>query len=294
MQSLGRHLKVSVAMSAYNEEKYVAGCLNALLHQTFTDFEIVIVNDNSTDNTAGIIGSFHDERIRCYKNEFRLGFAKSQNKSLGHCGGDYVFLTDADCTVAKDWIEEGLKVLEGSALAGVEGRIFLVSEDYQPTYSDYVIGSFGPGQYSGPSVAYRRSVVQSVGGFDEKYTYFNDRNLGLKVLRSGGKISFNERMVAYHPPLRPSIKEFVQTANRVTNKVCLFKDFGDRRNMVWRIVYPKNLIAILFPPAVLLVVFLHKFRKWDDFKLIPFIYPKLVYERFCLWRQCIRERVFLV
>lgn len=287
-------MRVSIAICAYNEQEYIAGCLSALLKQTITDFEIVIVNDNSTDNTAEIIGSFHDERIRCYKNDFRLGYAKSKNKSLGHCDGDYVFLTDADCTVAKDWIEEGLKVLEGSALAGVEGRIFLVSEDYQPTYSDYVVGSSGPGQYSGPNVAYRRSVVQSVGGFDEKYTYFNDRSLGLKVLRSGGKIGFNERMMAFHPPLRPSIKEFVKTANRVADKVGLFKEFRDRRDVLWRIVYPKNLIAVLFPPCVLLIVFLRKFRKWDDFKLIPFIYPRLVYERFCLWRQCIRERVFLI
>jgi glycosyltransferase involved in cell wall biosynthesis len=291
---LGTHLKVSVAIPACNEEKYVAGCLNALLHQTFADFEIIVVNDHSTDSTANIVGSFHDERIRCFTNESGLGIAKSANRSLGLCRGDYVFFTDADCTVAKDWIEQGLKMLEGSDLAGVEGKIVYVSENYQPTYSDQAMGSYGPGQYRGASVAYRRSIVQSVGGFDERYTYMHDRNLALKVLRSGGKMGFNERMIAYHPPLRPSIKEFVQTANRVTNKLYLFKEFRDRRNMVWRIVYPKNMFAILFPPAVLLIVFLHKFRKWDDFKLIPFIYPRIVYERFCLWRQCIRERVFLV
>ncbi len=288
------YLKVSVALCAYNEEKYIAGCLKALLDQTFREFEIVIVDDCSTDGTGNIIRSFHDERIRCFTNKRRLGHVKNMNKSLALCVGDYVFFSGTDCTVANDWIEQGIKTLEANDCAGVEGTIYYVSKDYKPTFSDHVMKNEGPRNFMTGNMAYRRSIVQDVGGFDEKYTFNSDRNLGLKIIRAGGRICFNPNMTVYHPQVTMSIKQFVQSGNRIKSRVYLFKEFRDRPEMIWRIVYPRNLIAILFPPAILLSFFFNTYRKWDDFKLLPFIYVRAIYERLCLWRECIRERVFLI
>jgi glycosyltransferase involved in cell wall biosynthesis len=278
----------------YNEKKYIAGCLRALLDQTFRDYEIVIVDDHSTDCTREIVRGFHDQRIRSFTNERRLGHVKTMNKSLRLCRGDYVFFTGADCTVEKDWIEQGMNTMEANDCAGVEGTIYYVSRCYQPTFSDHVMRNVSPGSFMTGNMAYSRKVVEDVGGFDEKYTYHSDRNLALKVMRAGGRICFNPNMIVYHPQVTMGIKEFVQSARRITNKVYLFKEFRDRLDIVWRIVCPRNLVAILFPPAILLSLFLHKYRKWDDFRLLPFIYVRAIYERLCLWRECIREGVFLI
>jgi GT2 family glycosyltransferase len=144
------------------------------------------------------------------------------------------------------------------------------------------------------SIAYRKKVVDSAGGFDENYAYHTDRKLGLEIQTSGGKICFNPEMVVYHPQVTFTIMGFLRDAQRIKARVRLFKEFRDRKNIVWRIVSPRNLAVLLFPPLVLLSPFLHKYRKWEDFRLLPFIYVRAVYERWCLWKECIKERVFLI
>lgn len=287
-------MKVSVVICVYNEENYISACLKALLDQTYRDFEAIIVDDHSTDNTAEIIRGFRDERIRYVANEKRLGHIRSRNKGLRLCHGEYVFTTDADCTVMQDWIEQGMKTFEQNDCAAVEGVIHYVSKEYRPTFSDYVMKNERPGNFMTGNMAYVTTVVLDVGGLDEKYTYHSDRNLALRIMRANGRICFNPDMIVYHPQVIMGIKEFVRNANRIRNRVHLFKEFQDRPEMIWRVVAPKNLIAILFPPAILMSIFFNRYRKWDDFKLLPFIYVRAVYERFCLWRECVRARVFLI
>ncbi len=130
---------VSVVMCARNAEKTIEKCINTILNQTFKNFEIVLIDDMSTDKTANIIMKFNDERIRYFRNDVWLKIAKSRNKSLKYARGKYIFFTDADCTVAPNWIEEGLKYLENKNCIGVEGKVTYVSEDYEPTFSDHVM-----------------------------------------------------------------------------------------------------------------------------------------------------------
>lgn len=61
--------KVSVLMPAYNSEKYIAEAIDSILNQTFTDFEFIIINDGSTDNTAEIVRRYKDKRIKFIDNK---------------------------------------------------------------------------------------------------------------------------------------------------------------------------------------------------------------------------------
>jgi glycosyltransferase involved in cell wall biosynthesis len=145
--ALRRLCRVAVALTVYNEENYIANCLKALLGQTFADFEIVIVDDASTDRTRNIILSFDDDRIRYTKNEKHMGRTRSLNRCLSLCDAEHVFFTDGDCLPSKDWIEQGMQVLSRNGCAGVEGRIRYVSENYQPTFSYHVMKNENGGQF---------------------------------------------------------------------------------------------------------------------------------------------------
>jgi glycosyltransferase involved in cell wall biosynthesis len=81
---------VTVALCTFNVERYISDCLKALLSQTFSDFEIVIVDD-STDNTGKIIQTFNDQRIRYFKNRRQLGLSKSRNECIKYSTGKYIF-----------------------------------------------------------------------------------------------------------------------------------------------------------------------------------------------------------
>ena len=73
---------VSVCIPAYNNEEYIAQTINNILGQSYKNIELIIVDDNSMDNTLDVIKSFTDKRIKVYKNESNLGMAGNWNRCL--------------------------------------------------------------------------------------------------------------------------------------------------------------------------------------------------------------------
>ena len=88
--------KVSVVMPAYNAEKYISEAIESILNQTFTDFEFIIIDDGSIDDTVGIINYYNDDRIRLIQNEVNLGVAQTLNKGIELSRGQYIARMDAD------------------------------------------------------------------------------------------------------------------------------------------------------------------------------------------------------
>ncbi|SEL21805.1 Glycosyltransferase involved in cell wall bisynthesis [Methanobrevibacter gottschalkii] len=98
-------VKVSVILTAFNEEKYIGKAIDSILNQTLTDFELIIVNDGSTDNTLNIINSFEDKRIKLISHD-NIGPGASRNKALNIAKGEYIMYLDGD-----DWYHgDGLEI----------------------------------------------------------------------------------------------------------------------------------------------------------------------------------------
>lgn len=88
--------QISVLMSVYNEEKYLKEAIDSILNQSFTDFEFLIVDDASVDNSLSIIKSYNDSRIKLIRNNRNLGFPASLNKGLKAAQGKYIARMDSD------------------------------------------------------------------------------------------------------------------------------------------------------------------------------------------------------
>jgi glycosyltransferase involved in cell wall biosynthesis len=286
-------VSVSVVVCVRNVERYISECIRSILDQTFSDFEIVIIDDMSSDDTKNIIEKFDDKRIRYFRNEKWLGISKDRNRGVEYAAGEYIFFTDGDCMVSKNWIDEGLKYLKEPNCAGVEGRIYYVSKDYEPTFSDNVMENRYGGHFMTGNIAYKKRVIETVGGLDERLTYLEDREIALRIMRHG-KICFNPEMIVYHQKKVLKPKQFVQTGKRLRNRVLLYKKFGDKTLFFWRIAYPLDLAKIIFPPLIFGSFLRHRYRTKEDFDLFPFIYIRLIYERLNFWDMCARERVFLI
>ena len=289
-------VSVSIVLCTYNVEDYVSNCLKAILGQTFSDFELLIIDD-STDNTGNIIRMFNDPRIKYFKGEERLGLAKSRNKGIKLSTGNYVFFTDADCVVSRDWLAQGMRSF-ASGCVGVEGRTVYVSEDYKPTFSDSVIKNQQGGQFMTCNIAYKKSVLERVGGFDERYDYYEDRDLAFRVKRFG-KIVFNPSMVVYHQKMKITPRNFIRRANRIRNRVLLFKRFRDVwsgriPNPLGRIINPLDFLVVFCPVLILSYLAIYRFKSREDWNLFPYIWIKKVYERISLWHACALHKVFLI
>jgi glycosyltransferase involved in cell wall biosynthesis len=87
---------VSVILPAYNCEKFIGKAIQSVLQQTFTDFELIIINDGSTDNTESIINEFDDQRIVYLKNSNNQGLVYTLNKAITQANGKYIARMDAD------------------------------------------------------------------------------------------------------------------------------------------------------------------------------------------------------
>lgn len=104
--------KISVFMAAYNSASYIEEAITSILHQTFQNFELLIVNDGSTDSTGSIIRSFSDSRIKLIENPINRGLLYSRNLALIYAQGDYIAVMDSDDIASPHRLEKQYKIFQ--------------------------------------------------------------------------------------------------------------------------------------------------------------------------------------
>jgi len=113
--------RVTVLMSVYNGERYLKAAIDSILNQSFRDFEFLIIEDCSTDQSANIIQTYGDERIRMVSNEVNLGLTKSLNRGLDIARGAYVARMDADDIALPDRLKLQVDFMENNPEYGMVG-----------------------------------------------------------------------------------------------------------------------------------------------------------------------------
>ena len=100
-------MKLSIVIPVYNVEKYVSECLDSCLEQNvdITDYEIIIVNDGSTDNSANLINLYAKQSNIIIINQENLGLSAARNAGIKIAKGEYIWIVDSD-----DWIEPGILI----------------------------------------------------------------------------------------------------------------------------------------------------------------------------------------
>ena len=119
---------ISVIMTAYNTEKYIKEAIESILNQTFKDFEFIIVDDGSTDNTRLIIEEYakKDRRIKILYNKKNLGIVKSLNKAIAIAKGKYIARMDSDDVSKLNRLEKQFVFMESNPKVGVCGTNFIL------------------------------------------------------------------------------------------------------------------------------------------------------------------------
>lgn len=130
--------KVSVIMPAYNAEKTVAQAINSVTGQTFGDFELIVIDDCSKDNTVGVIEDLakNDERIVLLKNETNSGVAKTRNYGVSMAKGELIAFLDSDDMWRADKLEKQLVIFEKNtdAVISYTASSFIDSEGNPYSY----------------------------------------------------------------------------------------------------------------------------------------------------------------
>jgi glycosyltransferase involved in cell wall biosynthesis len=198
-------VKVSVIIPAYNQANYLAKAIQSVLDQTYTDFEILVVDDGSTDETADIANALTDQRVR-YIYQDNQGLSAARNTGIKHSAGKYLSYLDSDDQFLPEKLEILLNVLEENPRYGfAAGQAIPIDED------DNLIGEIfdvplpedgsqlllGNPLHVG-SVMVERSWQEKVGFFDEALRSYEDWDMWLRLARAGCPMTWVARSVSLY------------------------------------------------------------------------------------------------
>lgn len=123
-ENVKKYPLVTVLMPVFNAERYVKEAVNSILNQSLKDFELLIIDDGSTDSSYNILKSYNDSRIRLYKNEKNLGLIVTLNKGFELSEGKYIARMDADDIALPARLEKQFTFMENNPATGVLGSAF--------------------------------------------------------------------------------------------------------------------------------------------------------------------------
>jgi len=195
--------KVTVLMPVYNGVPYLRDAIDSILSQTFGDFEFLIIDDASTDQSVALIQSYKDARIRLVQNETNLGQVCSQNKGLRLARGTYIARLDQDDSSLPTRLDRQVAVLDSELSVAVVGTwMYSLDSTGDATYvwqgrvadrADYLFSILTDAlPLYHPSVMFRRDAVMQVQGYDESLPYCEDQDLWRRLALAG----FDARVIA--------------------------------------------------------------------------------------------------
>ncbi len=198
--------RVSIVMPVHNEERYIRGAVESILHQSFSDWELIIVDDASTDTTPTILWDYSDNRIRVLCSGERGGDLGSVlNKGIEACRADLIARMDADDISYPRRLSEQLSFLDSHAAVGLvgcwaheidhEGRVVgMLSTPVSDPAIKWQLNYRNPLHH--PSVLMRRSLLESVGGYDSSMRHAEDYDLFCRMGRVARIYSLDQILIA--------------------------------------------------------------------------------------------------
>jgi len=185
---------VSVIMAVYNGELYLAQAIDSVLSQTLTDFELLIVDDGSQDNSIGLIRAYQnrDERISIFQLDRNMGMADARNYGIAQARGQYITTMDCDDISLPQRLELQVRFLESNAevgAVGVSGQA--VNDDLTELLFELNVPSIHPqivlANFVGVSFIYttvmaRSTIMRAVGGYQPGRRSGEERELYWRML----------------------------------------------------------------------------------------------------------------
>ena len=191
-------MKVSVVLAAYNAEKYLALAVESILRQRFRDFELILIDDHSSDASGQIMKDFagQDPRIVVLENEENLGLTKSLNRGLAIAKGEYIARMDADDIARPSWLEKHVSFLDAHTdytFVSCIGRY--IDENgkeeqlrHFPETNEEIRAMMPKvDAMMHPGVVFRREDVAKIGNYCEDYRVVQDYDLWFRGMAAGYK-----------------------------------------------------------------------------------------------------------
>lgn len=215
-------IEVSVIIAVFNDENNIGNCIESVLNQSHKNFELIIVNDASTDNTLDIVKQYSkiDTRIKYFSNRTNKAQAYSRNIAINNSQGDIIAIIDSDCVARNDWLKNlisGLKnenIVMGNSLSTKENiwakEIF---KQYKKWFSSKNKGNYLD-SLDTKNCAIRKIIFEKIGLFDPKASPSEDTELAIRVKKADFKIRYAEDAIITHKDPTRLLSQFYWAKKR--------------------------------------------------------------------------------
>jgi len=218
--------RVSVIIPTYNREHVLPRAVDSVLNQTFRDFELIIVDDASTDNTAELVAGMDDPRIRYFRHDTNQYAAGARNTGLDAVAGEFVAFLDSDDLWLPHKLEQQLGQLDRlgedwvagytGALVNMKGGVNERSEN-RPVHQGDVLREYLLGRFTiwTPTFIFRSRLLPDVGRFDPDLERGEDVDFYLRVLQQGKLACLSEPAVELFIEVDKGIADTAAECDRV-------------------------------------------------------------------------------
>jgi glycosyltransferase involved in cell wall biosynthesis len=202
---LSHYPKVSVVVASYNGGRTLKSCLDSLVRLNYPNYEVILVDDDSTDASAEIAALYKTVR---YIHQTNHGLSVARNTGITAAQGEIVAFTDSDCRADEDWLYYLVGDLLASRFTGIGGHNFLPPED-SPVAAAVLVSPGGPAHVMlndrvaehipGCNMAFYKWALDEIGGFDPIFTKAGDDvDVCWRLQQHGYRIGFNPAGFVWH------------------------------------------------------------------------------------------------
>jgi len=203
---LPRYPKFSVVVASYNGERTLKVCLDSLQRLNYPNYEVILVDDGSTDATPQIASAY--PAVRYFRHQTNLGLSVARDTGISAAEGEIVAFTDADCRADEDWLHYLAGAFGDGEFAGVGGPNLLPPDD-SVVAAAVMVSPGGPAHVMltdrqaehipGCNMAFKRDALVEVGGFDPIFRRAGDDvDLCWRMQQAGYKIGFCPAAFVWH------------------------------------------------------------------------------------------------
>jgi len=295
--------KCSIVICTFNRLNYLKKCIDSLLNIDFHEYEIIIVNDGSTDGTKEFLDILQNNKIKAVHHECNQGISVARNSGIKNANYDIVAFTDDDCEVDKNWLTELLKGFIDEQTGFVIGQTFYVNKNHKGYFPERLVSNLNAKWPMGCNVAYQKKVFSTCGDFDDFFSKYNNEDSEMAIRAVSKDFLFNRASSAIvnHQAMNWTTKSILKSARNASvwpllkkkyrNHYLLF-DPSVKFGLIVNIEdYLYLLMTPIFIPLLFIRYILHGKR---DPKIFFTKWPiHLVLKRFYIYKEAIRNKVVM-
>lgn len=294
----------SVIITTYNRVEFLKKCIDSHLHLNYPLYEIIIINNGSTDGTKEYLSQISDKRIKIHHELKNVGLSIGRNIGIHLAQYEIVAFTDDDCIVDKNWLLNLVTGFSDQDIAFVIGQTYYIKKDYKGYFPERLVHNLNAQWPKGCNIAFRKSIFQKIGLFDDRFFQYNneDTELAIRSVSFGLKYAQRPEAITYHQKALWTKKSLLNSAKNASVWPLLKKKYpvhylvfgGPVKAKIC--VNPEDYLYFLTFPVLIPLLFLrYIFHGKKDFEIFFTKWPLyFILRRYCIYKEAIRNKVLML